>query len=150
MCGRMEIKKPTAIASIMLGLIILTFFSIKLILTKLSLPPWSIQTEGKYVAYGLEVYKFLFFTLPLGVSLLLAGYLVYPPMFRRFYATIRPLSALLAIGGFGVTALVVCAAIINYLPLVNIPIFILTSVAGLSPFWVMAILATLVFEKSKP
>ena len=147
---KMEIKKFTAIAFMALGIIILTFSSSELILTKLSLPPWSIQTEGKYVAYSLQVYKFLFFTLPLVLSLLLLGYLVYPPMFRRFYAAIRALSLLLAIGGFGVTALVMYAAIINYLPLVNIPIFILTSIAGSSPFWIMAVLAILVFKKSKP
>lgn len=146
----MEVKKFTAISLIALGIIILVFSSTTLILTELSLPPWSIETEGKYVAYGLQVTRFLFFTLPLAVCLLLTGYLVYPSMFRGFYAAIRALSLLLAIGSFGVTAIMMYAAIINYLPAINdIPIFILTSIAGLSPLWVTAVLATLVFKKSK-
>jgi len=144
----MEIKKIAAVAFIVLGVTILAFSSTELILTRLSLPPWSVQTEGKYVAYGLQVWAFLW-TLPLVVSLLLAGYLVYPSMFRRFYAAIRVLSLLLAIGGFGVTALVMRAAVINYLPLVSIPIFMLTSIAGLSPFWIMALLAVLAFRQSR-
>ena len=146
---KMEIKKITAVAFIVLGVIVLAFSSTELILTRLSLPPWSVQTEGKYVAYGLQVYKF-FFALPLVLSLLLAGFLAYPSMFRRFYAAIRVLSLLLAVAGFGVTALVMRPAVINYLPLISIPIFILTSIAGLSPLWIMAFLAVLAFRKSRP
>jgi len=147
---KMDVKRFTAIAFMALMIIVFAFFSTQLILTKLSLPPWSIETEGKYVAYGLQVYQFLFFTLPLVFSLLLAGYLVYPSMLYRFYVAIRVLSLLLAIGGFGVTAVMIYLAVINYLPVINnIPVFILTSIAGLSPLWVMAVLATLAFKKSK-
>ena len=105
--------------------------------------PYSFQTEGKYVAYGLQVYVFLFLTLPLVVSLFLAGYLVFPSMFGRFYAAIRVLSALLAIGGFGVAALIIGLSIVNNV----FPIF---AVGGTSPFWIIAILPTLVFTKSNP
>ena len=139
----MRIKKITAIAFIVFGVIILAFSSIKLISSKLSLPPHSFETEGKYVAYGLQVYTFLW-TLPLVVSLFLAGHLVFPPMFRRFYILIRGLSALLAIGGFGATALLITSAFVNN------KVFPILAAAGLSPFWIMAILATLVFRKSKP
>lgn len=138
----MRIRKITAIAFIILGLIILAFSSIQLISTRLSLPPYSFETEGKYVAYGLQVYTFLW-TLPLVVSLFLAGYLVFPPMFRRFHIVMRGLSALLAIGGFGVTALLISSAFVNN------KVFPILAAAGLSPFWIMAILATLVFRKSK-
>ena len=75
--------------------------------------------------------------------------MVYPSMLRRFYVAIRVLSLLLAIGGFGVTVVMMYLAVINYLPVINnIPVFILTSIAGLSPLWVMAVLATLAFKKS--
>lgn len=144
---KMEIKKITAIAFMIVGSAILTFFSVKLISTKLSLPPYSIETEGKYVAYGLQVYTFLF-SLPLVVSLFLAGYLVFPSMFRRFYTAIRVLSALIAIGGFGIAALLIGSATVNnFFTTFVAPIF---AVAGTSPFWIMAILATLVFKKTKP
>jgi len=140
---KMEIKKIVGIAFIILGIMILSFSSIQLILTKLSLPPYSTQTEGRYVAYSLQVYVFFFLTLPLVVSLFLAGFLVFPSMFRRFYVTVRALSALFAIGGFGITALLVGSGIANKI----FPIF---AVAGTSPLWIMAILAILALKKSKP
>jgi len=139
----MQIRKATAIAIITLGIIILAFFSIELIITKLSLPPYSPESEGKYAAYSLRVYTFLSFILPLVVSLFLAGYLVFPAMFQRFYVAVKVLSALLSIGGFGITVLITGAAIINNVS----PIL---AVAGLSPFWITAILATMVFKQSKP
>jgi len=138
----MEIKKVVAIAFITIGIITLAFFSIELVLTKLSLPPYSTESEGKYVAHNLRVYTFLFFIVPLSVSSLLIGYLVFPAMFRRFCIAIKVLSALLAVGGFGITALITGSAIGNKVS----PIL---AVAGLSPFWITAILATLVFRKSK-
>ena len=138
---KMEIKKIVAIAFVVLGVTILAFSSIRLILTRLSLPPYSLQTEGKYVAYSLQVLTFLF-TLPLVVSLFLAGYLVFPSMFRRFNIAIRVLSVLLAIGGFGITALLIGSAIVNN-------VFLILAAAGSSPFWIMAILAILAFKKSK-
>jgi len=137
----MQIKKATGIAIITLGVITLTFFSIDLIITKLSLPPYSPESEGKYVAYSLRVYTFLSFILPLGVSLFLAGYLVFPTMFQRFHLVIKVLSALLAIGCFGITALITGAAIVNKIS----PIL---AVAGLSPLWITAILATLAFKRA--
>ena len=139
---KMEIKKIVAIAFVILGVIILAFSSINLILTKLSLPSYSLQTEGKYVAYSLQVWAFLL-TLPLVVSLFLVGYLVFPSMFRRFNIAIRALSVLLAIGGLGITALLIGSAIVNN-------VFLILAAAGASPFWIMAILAMLAFKKSKP
>jgi hypothetical protein len=138
----MEIKKITAIAFIVLAFIILALSSVRLISTKLSLPSYSFETEGKYVAYGMQVWAFLW-TLPLVVSLFLAGYLAFPPTFRRFHIAIRGLSALLAIGGFGITALLISLAFVNN------KVFPLLAAAGLSPFWIMAILATLAFKKSR-
>lgn len=139
---KMEIKKIVAIAFVILGVIILAFSSTNLILTKLSLPSYSLQTEGKYVAYSLQVWTFLL-TLPLVVSLFLVGYLVFPSMFRRFNIAIRALSVLLAIGGLGITALLIGSAIVNN-------VFLILAAAGASPFWIMAILAMLAFRKSKP
>jgi len=46
----MQITKATAIALITLGIITLAFFSIELTITKLSLPPYSLESEGKYIA----------------------------------------------------------------------------------------------------
>ncbi|MCP8304917.1 MAG: hypothetical protein H3Z50_05575 [archaeon] len=144
----MEIKKITAISFTILGITILAFTSVELISTKLSLPPYSFETEGRYVAYGLQVYTFLFLALPLVASLFLGGYLIFPSMFRRFYTAIRVLSALSAIGGFGTTALLIGSAMVNGFFTTSLaPIF---AVVGMSPFWMMAILATSVLKKNKP
>ena len=137
----MELKKITAITFMSIGVIILTFSSIKLISTKLSLPPYSFETEGKYITYGLQVLTFLW-TLPVVFSLFLAGYLVFPSMFRRFYAVIRAFSVLLAIGGLGITTLLIGSGIVKN-------IFLLFAAAGSSPFWIMAILTISVFKKNK-
>jgi len=138
----MELKKITAITFMSIGVIILTFSAIKLISTKLSLPPYSFETEGNYVAYGLQVLTFLW-TLPVVFSLFLAGYLVFPSMFQRFYAALRAFSVLLAIGGLGITTLFIGSGIVNN-------IFPLFAAAGSFPFWIMAILAISVFKKNKP
>jgi hypothetical protein len=53
------------------------------------------------------------------------------------------MSAILAIVGFGATVLLVGLAMVN-----NVSPVI--AVAGLSPFWVMAILATIVLKRTQP
>ena len=140
-------RKIGAIALVVLGILIFAVYSIDLILFKLSLPPYSVQTEGKYVAYSLKVLGFLF-SLPVVISLFLLAYLINPSKFERFSTIIKMLSVLLAIGGFGVTALLITSAFINNFPPIDyIPIFVLLSIAGTSPFWIMGILAVFTFKK---
>jgi len=147
--NKTKTRKIGAVALVVLGILIFAAYSIHLILFKLSLPPWSIQTEGKYVAYGLEVLGFLF-SLPVVISLFLLAYLTHPSRFERFSTIVKTLSVLLAIGGFGVTALLIISAIINNFPPINyIPIFIFSSIVGTSPFWIMGILAIFTFKKDK-
>ena len=142
-------RKIGAITLVALSILIFTAYSIRLILVKLSLPPWSVQTEGKYVAYGLEVLGFVF-SLPIVASLFLLAYLTHPSKFERFSMMTRTLSIILAIGGFGITVLFIASAIINNLPPANyIPIFIFRSIAGTSPFWIMGILAVFSSYKDK-
>ena len=137
----MEIRKVISLTLILLGSLMLIFFSVKLILTKISLPPYSLQTEGKYVAYSLQVWMFLW-TLPWIASTFLASYLIFPSMFRRLQNVVVVVSVFLTIAGFGVTALLTCSAIINNAPLLLVPV-------GLSPLWITVILALLVYKKSK-
>ena len=142
-------KKIGAMLFIVLGIIIFFSYSVHLILFKLSLPPWSIQTEGKYVAYGLEVWGFLFF-IPVIFSLFLLSYLIYPLKIKSFSTVIGAIFIILTIGGFGITALLITSAIINNFPPVNyIPFFIFSSIAGTSPFWIMGISAVFAFKKDK-
>ena len=130
-------------AMLMAALSFLTFaaYSIHLILLKLSLPPYSVQTEGKYVAYSLEVFGFLW-SIPFLVSLFLFAYLTHPSKFERFSMMTKVLSIILAIGGFGITVLLITRARAQN-------IFIFKSIAGTSIFWIMGIFAVFAFNKDK-
>jgi len=57
--------------------------SIDLIKEWLSLPStYTMQNEGKFVAFGLEVWMYLFI-LPIVISLLLGAYLIHPSKFEK-------------------------------------------------------------------
>ena len=136
-----DVKTRKIGAILIAALSFLTFaaYSIRLISLKLSLPPWSFQTEGKYVAYGLEELGFVV-SIPVLVSLFLFAYLAYPSKFKRFTVTIKRLSIILAIGGFGATVLLITRA-----P----DISIIKVIAGTSMFWIMGIFAVFAFNKDK-
>ena len=144
-------RQITPIILVVLGIVIFVTYFIHLILLKFSLPPWSFQTEGKYVAFSLEVWGFLWL-IPVSISLFLLAYLIHPSKFERFSKMLKALFIIFAIGGFGLTALLMGSAIINSSPAASyVPILILKSIAGLSPFWMMGILAICTFKKvSKP
>jgi len=136
---------------VVLGIVIFVTYFIHLVLLRPSLSPWSFQTEGKYVAFSLEVWGFVW-SLPISISLFLLAYLIHPSKFERFSKMLKALFIIFAIGGFGITALLIGAAIINSSPAASyVSILILKSIAGLSPFWMMGILATCTFKKvNKP
>ena len=136
-----DVKMRKIGAILMAALSFLTFaaYSIHLILLKLSLPPWSVQTEGKHVAYSLEVLGFLW-SIPVLVSLFLFAYLTHPSKFERFTVTTKVLSTILAIGGFGITVLLITRA-----P----DISIIKVIAGTSMFWIMGVFAVFAFNKDK-
>lgn len=50
-----------------------------LISMRLSLPPWSVETEGRWTAYELQKWGYFAGELPLSLGLLLAGILLWPP-----------------------------------------------------------------------
>lgn len=142
-------QKIGALALVVLGILIFMAFSIHLILFKLSLPPYSARTEGKYVAYGLEIWGFLW-SIPVVVSLFLLAYLVYPSKFGKSSKLVNILFMLLTIGGFGITALLVALAIINNFPPADyILMFISNLIVVTSPFWIMGVLALSAFKKEK-
>lgn len=57
---------------------ILVIATVALVLHRVSLPPYSIQSEGRYVGYGLHVWFYLAGEVPLSLALLLAGILLWP------------------------------------------------------------------------
>jgi len=139
-------RKIGSIALVILAILIFAVFSIHLILFKLSLPPYSIQTEGKYVAFGLEIGAYLF-TLPVIISLFLLAYLIHPSKFERHHLILKILFALFIICGFGVTTGLITMAFINSSSIDNILVFAFQLVAVLSPFWTLGILSIFAFKK---
>jgi hypothetical protein len=147
---RVRERKIVALGVMSLGVLVLVTSLIRLISLRLSLPPWSVQTEGKYVAYGMEVWGLLFFVLPAVVSLFLLSYLFYPLRIKKFTVVLRLLFVTLMVCGFGASASLIGSAIINNPPLAgHLPIFVLKSFLGTSPFWIMGILSFLAFRRDR-
>ena len=71
-------RKIVAIVLVVLGIITLVVAITALVWNRFSLPPWSVQTEGRWAAYGIHVWAFLVGELPLGLALLLGGLLLWP------------------------------------------------------------------------
>ena len=72
-------RRTLAVGSLIgLGLFVMLCYAWILISMRMALPPWSFQTEGKYVAYGLSVWLYGLWMIPIGAILVLLGILVYP------------------------------------------------------------------------
>ena len=88
--------KVAATAVMVMGMIILIAALVALIGNRLSLPPHSEQTEGRWVAYSIHKWAFLLEELPLGLAVFLLGYLLGPSRLAR-EPLVRPLAVLGAI-----------------------------------------------------
>jgi len=89
-------RKIGSIALIVIGIAALVAATVSTISARLSLPPWSVETEGRWTAYGLQVWGYFAGELPLSLILLLAGVFLWPS---------RPRS--LMTKGLGVIALII-------------------------------------------
>jgi len=92
-------RKIIAMVSMGLGIIALVAAIAALVWNRLSLPHWSVQTEGRWTAYGIHEWAFFVWELPLGLALLLGGVLLWPS---------RPTS--LVAKGVGVGAVIIALA----------------------------------------
>jgi hypothetical protein len=124
--------------------------SVDLIKEWLSLPStYTMQNEGKFVAWGLEVWMYVF-TLPIVISLLLGAYLVYPSKFEKISKVAKIIFSLLAIGGFGIAVTLITMSIINnfHRPYFTVS-YVFGSILVTFPFWMMGIFSLLAFKKDK-
>ncbi len=72
-------RKIVAAVLVALGIVTLVAATAALIQHRLALPPsWSVETEGRWVAYGLREWAFMLGELPLSLALLLGGILLWP------------------------------------------------------------------------
>ena len=143
-------RKILAVVFLAVAVVLFAVASIDLIKMRLSLPStYTMQNEGKFVAFGLEVWMYVF-TLPIVISLLLGAYLIYPSKFEKISKESKIIFSLLAIVGFGIAATLITMSIINNF---HSPYFtasyVFWSILMTFPFWIMGIFALLAFKKDK-
>jgi hypothetical protein len=79
----LENKRITAVVMVGLGLSILLYSGLILAWERMALPPWTFETEGKYVAYSLLVWTHGLGNMPIGAILVLLGIFFYPFSSRK-------------------------------------------------------------------
>jgi hypothetical protein len=136
----MDKRVIMALTPIILGVILFSYFTFRLWYTWVTLPPWSWETEGRHVGFGLLLIIYLYIA-PLSCSLCLAGFLIYPAFFERIYMLVRAIAALLLVGGLGVIALVIGYIILEW------SIYLLV-LLGIMPIWALPILAYLTYTRA--
>ena len=138
----MKSRQYMALTPIILGLMIFAFFTMRVVISWLTLPPFSIEVEGMYVGFGLLLLIYTY-ALPITCALCLAGYLVYPPMFHRLRTPINLLAAFFVV--LGITALLI-------LPIYALfrGISIIIAIIGfMAPYIIVPILAYTVYMTSR-
>ena len=138
----MRFRKIMALTPIVLGLLIFSFYTLRIAFTWLTLPPFSFEVEGQFVGFSLLLIMYAY-ALPITCALCLGGYLVYPPMFHRLRTPINLLAAFFMV--LGIAALV---ALPIYAAFRGISIFI-TMIAFLAPYITVPILAYNVYQTSR-
>lgn len=143
-------RKILAVVFLTVAVLLFAVASIDLIKMRLSLPStYTMQNEGKFVAFGLTVWMYVFI-LPVVISLLIGTYLLYPSKFEKFSTIAKVLSVLLAIGGFGIAVTLITMSIINNFRSLNFTAsYVFQSILLTLPFWIMGIFALLAFKKDK-
>ncbi len=129
-----------AIIPLALGLLFLTYFTFRLWYSWVTLPPWSFETEGRHVGFGLLLLMYVYIA-PTSCTFCLAGFLVHPALFKRIYILVRAISVLLFVGGIGLVIL-----LIGYIVLRGSLLLIL--LLGITPIWTLPLLAYLAYTRA--
>ena len=136
-------RRVAALAVMPLGLIVLAVAAVVLVQQGLSLPALSAQTEGQWAAYRLHRWAFLLGGLPLGLGILLAGYLLWPGRLVGD-SLVRPLAVvgtLIALAALGAAGFVIWSAVQYREPFAQAPWLAVQGGTLLGGLAVLAILA---------
>lgn len=126
------IRKIASAGLVVLGIVVLIATTVSLVQSRLSLPVWSVQTEGRWVAYGIESWAFWMGWAPLGLLLLLGGILLWPSRPTGVVAKGVGIAALvIAFAGLVATAGLAYGALRNESPI---------ALLGLTPLLAMVVL----------
>ena len=97
------VRKIGSIVLIVIGLLVLVAATVPFISTRLSLPTWSVETEGRWVAHGLQAWSYWSAELPLSLVLLLVGVFLWPSrphgLMTRGLGAIALIIALVSLAG---------------------------------------------------
>lgn len=98
-----RIRKIASVALIIIGMTFFVYATTILISKYLSLPAWSLQTEGKWVGFGLHLWGYLAGELPLSLGVTLTGILLYPkhsnPKVTKILGIFSLIIALISLAG---------------------------------------------------
>ena len=138
----MRIRKYMAFTPIILGLGIFTLFTVRVFISWITLPPFSIEVEGQFVGFSLLLLMYAY-ALPITCSFCLAGYLIYPAMFHRIQTPINLLAAFFTVLGVAVLIALPIFALLR-------SIFLLIAViAFIAPYTMVPVLAYNVYKTSQ-
>ena len=136
-------RRVTATVVMILGLAVVALAVAVLVWHGLSLPALSAQTDSQWVAYRLHRWAFLLGGLPLGLGILIAGYLLWPGRLAGD-SLVRPLAvvgALVALAALGAAGFVIYSAVQYREPFLQAPWLAVQGGTLLGGLAVLAVLA---------
>ena len=116
-------RKTASLTVMILGLGVVTLAVAVLVWQGLSLPALTAQTQSQWAAYRLPHWAFLLGGLPLGLGILLAGYLLWPGRLAgdSLVGPLAVIGALVALAALGATGTVVYSAVQYREPFLQAP-----------------------------
>jgi len=150
MSDSIKLRKIGSLLFLILATLLFTINIIDIIIEKISLPSiWTIENEGKFIAFGLRIWAFVFFIIPIIISLVFAAYIIHPSRFERYSIMARLLSLIFSVIGFSSTVILISMAIINMFEYLLSSSLIPQLFLMTSPFWTMGIFSLFAFKKDK-
>jgi len=142
-------RKIIAMMIMVLGIIALVAAIAALVWNWLSLPHWSVLTEGRWTAYGIHEWAFFMWELPLGLALLLGGFLLWPSkVSRQIGKVFGSIALIIALASLVTLASLIYGVLRNVLEPSPAPLtvleklsFLLKAIVELAPLMVVTVLA---------
>jgi len=141
------VRKIGSIVLMLIGIVAFVAATVPFISARLSLPPWSVETEGRWVAYGLQAWRYWAGELPLSLVLLLVGVFLWPSRPRGLMTKgLGAIALIIALVGLaGLARMVYSWVGIELNP--SLPSVLLGIVVNFAPLLAITILAAVAARK---